>query len=395
MNQSIYLIVIPLLFAFISIMFKKISRELLLTAVVINIVLAILNEPGQYLLGGYQAPYGIVLNIDYYAIYSVLLLNVLFGILVWLHMNRVKKLSVILLVSLASLNGMLLTGDLFNLFVFMEIASISAFMIVSTNKKLVHVFNYMIVALFGGSMYLFGVVLLYSQFGTINMDVMKSSMEVGGVGAIAVIFIFVGFGIEMKLLPLNGWVKGILKHSDGFTGPMIASIYSGVMLLVFGRLMNDVLVIDTDLRLLFSLIAVLTIILGEASAFSTMNIRELLLYSSVAQSGLAALLFINGLVGVAALVVVGNMLAKFVLFLLAGTMSDSLGNQSLELRQVGEPEIEKTLDILKLKGIFKKNPINGIAFSIASLSLVGLPLFFGFFVKMNVLYHLMQSENNG
>lgn len=372
--NPILLIAIPLALAFLSILSKPMSKYMLVGASLLNVLFAVMLRQGVYMIGGFKAPYGITLVVDDYSFYGTLFLNVLFALVLLLAYEHIGKLSSILLVSLAALNGMLLTGDLFNLFVFLEIASIGAYMIVASTKKYLSVFNYLIMATVGSSLYLLGIVILYAQYGTLNMAEMSMRMNGSLISGVPLIFIFIGLGVESKLVPMNGWVKGVLKDANPLTGPMIASIYAGVMLMVFGRVFGDVLALNSSLRLAFSIIAAVTVIAGEASAFSGKKVREILLYSSVAQSGVAVLLFINGITAGAMMVVLGNVIVKFVLFVLAGHMAGS-----------GTDEVEV------LRGIFKKNPLNGLAFSISSLSLMGLPMFFGFAVKMNVLMNLFEA----
>ncbi len=391
MIRPVLLVVLPLLIAFLSVMFKKQTKPLLLIAVLINAVVVFVIDKGEYIIGNHMQPYGIVLNVDNYSLYALIVLNVLFALLVLLNLAKITKIASILMIALGGLNGLLMTGDLFNLFVFLEISAIAAFMIVATNKKLIHVFNYMIIGIVGSVMYLFGVILLYSQYGTLNMNKMAELMTTTGTPAtyIPIIMIFGGLAVETKLLPFNGWVKGVLGNSDSLVGPMIGSIYSGVMLIVFGRLFTDVFVLNDQVRILLSVIAIVTLIAGEVSAFSTMKLREILLYSSVAQSGLAVLLFLNGYGSIAVLVVFANVLAKIILFMLAGVMTNShKKSEHTEYEHILNNTVDNHDDISTLAGIFVKNPLNGVAFSVASLSLASLPLFFGFFVKINVLYSM-------
>ncbi len=373
----ILLIIIPLIVAFLSILVKQYAKHLLTGVSIVNAILAFTIYEGVYLIGGFKAPFGINLTLDAYSLYSIIFLNVLFAFVVILLPDRTDKISSILLVALAALNGLLMTGDLFNLFVFLEIASIAAFMIIATNKKYLAVFNYLVMATVGSSLYLLGVVLLYVEYGSLNMNAIHDAIAANGlISSIPIILIFIGLAVEIKLIPLNGWVKGVLQDSDPLVGTMIASIFAGTMLMVFGRLFTDVFVLSGQLQWMLGLVAIVTIIGGEAAAFSSKKIREILLYSSVAQSGLAALLFIYGLATVAILVVIGNVIVKLVMFMIASHIADS-----------------GTDEVSELKGIFKSNPLNGLAFSIAGLSLIGLPMFFGFAVKMNVLIDLFKTNH--
>lgn len=390
MIRPVLLVAIPLLLAFISVLLPILKRYLLLLAAVANVVVVFLIEQGVYWIGNHEPPFGISLVVDDYSFLGLEIINILFLLLVFMNVQKIEKVAAFLLIALAGLNGMLMTGDLFNLFVFMEIGAIAAYIITVTNKKLLHVFHYIVIGVVGSSLYLFGVILLYSQYGTLNMG--KMSELIGHnepVSYIPIILIFAGLAVETKLLPFNSWVKGILGDSDSLVGSLIGSIYSGTFLLVFGRLFTDVFVLNDQVRILFSIVAVVTIIAGEFSAFTSKRLREILLYSSIAQGGLAVVLFLNGLAGMAVLVVAANVVAKYVLYFLSGVIALD-HDQGEVLAKLGKTETHYD-DVEDLGGLFVKNPVNGLTFTIAALSLASLPLFFGFWVKMNVLFGLFQQ----
>jgi multicomponent Na+:H+ antiporter subunit D len=376
MMQSVYLIALPLLLAFASMVFKKLSKPLLLLGSLSNAAMVFLIERGDDFLGGYEPPYGIVLHLADYGYYSLVVLNLSFALLMMIALSRTYKIAPVLLISLASLNGLVMTGDLFNLFVFLEISSIASFIIVSAKGRFADVFNYMVMAIVGSLLYLLGVVLLYSTYGTLNMVKIHQLMALSPLKSqIPVILIFAGIAVEVKLAPFNGWVKNILGNSDELSGPLIGSIYASVMLLVFGRLFTDVLVLDKGLVKTLTMVALFTMLAGETAAFDSRRIREILLYSSVAQSGLSALLFLNGYASAALLSVFGNVVSKFIMYFIAGRIWDQGASD----------------DVNELSGSFADNKAMGLAFTLASLSMSGLPLFYGFVVKVNVLYNIFMS----
>lgn len=381
MISPVFLITIPLLIAFIATLFKRIQKPLLGVAILANLASLFFIEKGDYFIGGFQKPYGINLLLDDYSLLGVIIINIVFALTILMSSKQVGKYSVVLLISLAALNGMILTGDLFNLFVFMEIGAIAAYILTSMTKKFKESFNYLIIGTIGAGMYLFGVAILYSMFGSLNMShigelISKSNVNIGML-LLPTLLIFIGLAIEAKLLPFNGWVKGVLKNANGLVGALIASVYSGAILIVFGRIFGDVLVLSNELKYVLVALGVITFILGEIAAFSKKNIREILLFSSIAQAGLAATLFIYNLSFLGLIVVIGNVVSKFVLFSIAGNISEEAGTDSIN----------------ELRGIFNKYKLLGVGFSIAALSLMGLPLFYGFFVKMNVLVSLFNQNN--
>ena len=379
--SAILLIVVPLLAAFISILFKKGSPYILLLVSFASVVTLGYMPLEVITIGGFSAPYGINLVLDSYSLIGLYIVNSLFFLVVALNCVKFKKVSTILLVALAGLNGLLLTGDLFNLFVFIEVSGIAAYIITTTNKKPLATFNYLVAGTVGSILYLLGLIILYAMFGTLNMADMANEIANSGVSAFATAFpfllMFIGLGVEAKLLPLNSWAKGILGNSNKLTGPMIASVYAAAIGFVFGRLLTSLFVFSDNLAIIITVIVVLTIALGEAMAFSSTKVREILLFSSIAQAGLVVLVFVHGFIGWGVFLIIANAAGKLILFIITNQAVDELG----------------TDDVDSLKGLFVKNKVVGVAFTVASLSAMGMPLFLGFVVKMNVLGDLFAEGN--
>jgi multicomponent Na+:H+ antiporter subunit D len=375
--SAVLLIIIPLLAAFISILSKKVAPYLLGIVAVVNVVLIVsgLLPQGAIIIGGFDAPYGIELIYDEFAFFGLVVVNTLFLITVLFNIKEYKKMATILLVALVGLNGLLLTGDLFNLFVFLEITAISAYLITTTNKQPVHTFHYLVAGTVGSSLYLLGLILLYSMVGTLNMADMASALASVNTTQVAFPFLlmFIGLGVEVKLLPFNGWVKGILGHSNRLSGPMIAGIYAGATLFVFGRLISSVFVISDALMQIILIVLGISILAGEAMAYSSSKVKDILLFSSVAQAGIALLVFMYGFIEYALLFVALAATSKVVLFLVFNTIMDGSG------------EVEE------LKGFFAKNVLLGIGVTAVILSLLGLPLFIGFAVKLGILMSLFDA----
>ena len=192
-SNPVLLVAIPLLFAFVAVFLKKIDKALLLAAAVLNVAAAVFlaaTFDGLRIIeiGGFAPPFGISLVLDEYSLIGVALLNGIFAAMLLMSSKLVQKHATIFLVSLAALNGMILTGDLFNLFVFMEIAAISAYIFTAMEKGYKHSFNYLVVGTLGSVLFLFGIILLYNIFGSLNMfDIQEKLGEPSGVteGALA------------------------------------------------------------------------------------------------------------------------------------------------------------------------------------------------------------------
>ncbi|MFK5883242.1 MAG: proton-conducting transporter membrane subunit [Candidatus Izemoplasma sp.] len=378
--SAVLLIAIPLIAAFISILNKKTAPYILLGVTLFNILSLPFYDLGQITIGGFEAPYGISLILDSYSILALYVVNIAFLIVIVTSTDKVKKVATVLLVALAGLNGLLLTGDLFNLFVFIEVSGIAAYLISTTNKKYLETFNYLVIGVVGSSLYLLGLIILYAMTGTLNMvdvGVQITALNISATDlAFPFLLMFIGLGVEAKLLPFNAWVKGILGNSNKLVGPMIASVYAGAIGFVFGRVISSVFVISDELEIILSVILIVGIIAGEAMAFASSKMREVLLYSSIAQASLVIMLFVVGVTGWATMMLVANVVTKFILFAIATHTSDEL----------------KTDELDDLEGIFINNKVIGVSFTIAALSISGLPLFFGFVVKMNMLTDVFAGD---
>jgi len=371
MLNPVLLIAIPLGLAFISVIFSKVKAWFLVVGTIACSVLVFFVESGETAIGGFRLPFAISLVVDDYTMIAVATVNILLLAVLAVSYKKASAYSTVLLAGLAGLNGMVMTGDLFNLFVFMEITAISAYIISSEGKKPEKSFNYLVIGSIGSVLYLLGLILLYGIAGTLNMAEMSEMIP--GLTATAVILpvflIFLGISVEAKLLPMSGWVRGVLGNSNSFTGPILATVYSSAALFVFGRLFSQILVMEKAISTVIVIIALITFISGQAAAFRSRSIRKVLLFSSIAQAGLAAALFVTGFVFPAVLVIVNNAIGKFVMFATAGRLDEEYG----------------TDDYIGLRGAFCSNIVAGSAFTISALSITGIPLLFGFYAKLNVL----------
>ncbi|MCD6322654.1 MAG: hypothetical protein J7L77_06465, partial [Clostridiales bacterium] len=359
--------------------FKKMQKWILVTGALANVVFLFLLEKGEVIIGGFKAPYGINLILDNYSMAGLVLIGTLFLVGMLLSLDKVGEYSPILLTALAGLNGMLLTGDMFNLFVFMEITAISAYILSMKGGKPEHSFNYLVLGSIGSVFYLMGLIVLYSMTGTLNIRVMAEMLK-GADSSVTLIpffLIFLGVAVEAKLIPFGGWVKGVYGNSNRLTGALFSSVYAGTILFVFGRLFMNVLGQNATISMIMVIIGLATFAFGEAAAFRQTKMRRILLYSSIGQSGLAVTLFSIGLIFPAVVVLANNIIGKFIMFSVAGKLEETY----------------ETENYTKLKGAFYKNKLIGIAFSTVALSLIGLPLFFGFYAKMNALSALFGGGN--
>ena len=378
MINPILLIVIPLLFAFLATIFKKSSKFLLLMASFLNIMFLLFVQNGSYEIGGWQPPFGINLLVDNYSFFGIILVNVLFLVSILVGFKNIKSYSIVLLIALAGLNGMILTNDLFNFYVFLEITTISAYILSTLHKKFLHTFNYLILSSIGSSLYLLGIIVVYNVIGSLNMvDLANNFINLSlNIQLLVTILIFAGLAVETKLLPFNGWVRGIYSNTNPLTAPLFSAVYASTTLLIFGRFFSNILQISGTLFNIIITISFITFIFAEVSASSSRNMREILTFSSIGQAGLITSLFLMGGGYAAILQLINNAFAKTIMFSTAANIYDNNSSDAIDASA----------------GIFRKYPLVGFGFTVSALSLIGLPLFFGFYAKFNIVNTAFSSN---
>jgi proton-translocating NADH-quinone oxidoreductase chain N len=396
-NPSL-LIGIPLAFAFSIPLFglisKKIEKYVPILALLINVVISfilippVLEKPIVVFIGGWRPPFCINLVVGPLGIFLTLLISVI-GLLVsiyavsYIKEEPTQKYHMLFLLLMVGAIGIVLTGDVFNLFVFFEILCISSYALVAYNKDkegTEAAMKYLIQGSVGSSFVLIGVALLYGLFGTLNMADIASRIASAEPTYlfVSLAFLFTGFGIEAAIFPLNAWLPD--AHSSAPSS--ISAILSGIAIKtgVYGIARMIFTIFNADgILTLIGFLGLLTLLVGEMSAFRQDDIKRLLAYSSIGQIGL--IVFALGIatsLGVFACLfqIVSHALAKALLFLAAGYMIYKVGSKS----------------ITSLNGIGKKMPLTSFAFAIGSFSLVGLPPFAGFISKFLIVYAAIQVE---
>ena len=340
----------------------------------------------HYNLGGWAPPVGIEYVVDHVAAFVALVVTSVATLVVvatrrWAEReagDRTGPFYGLIMLLVAGLTGMVITADLFNLFVFLEISSLAAYALVFLGGRagMVAGFRYLILGSIGGSFYLLGAGFLYFSTGTLNMaetaeilatDASSRSVQAGAV------FIFVGLGLKMALVPLHLWLPDAYTHAPSSVNSLIAPIMTKVaayamirmFLSVFpeGYLKDEAPVADGLLVL-----GLVGIVYGSVAAIAQKDIRRMLAYSSISQLGLIAvgIGLATPLGFVAALLhIMNHAVMKGTLFLAAASVRQSTG-----LSQVSD-----------LTGLGRRMPLTMAAFTLGALSMVGIPPAAGFFSK--------------
>lgn len=389
--NPIWLIAIPLGLAFLGIFAGKFSKALLWFAALSNLIFSFLifngNGVESYIIGGWIPPYGINLVVNDMTRLFLLAVNLIFLLaLVATSAERLKKdekMSVAFMLSLAAINGILLTGDLFNLFVFLEISAISAYIMAASGKEAMSkfsAFKYLILGSIASSLYLLGVIVVYASTGTLNMADAAAKVTTLNPNVLlaAGLLMVVGLGVETKLFPFNGWAPDVYANASGRGSTILASVFPIAMISAFIRVITFV-INSGKLNELIIVLGITTAVIGEILAFSQKRMKKMLAYSSIAQAGIILMLIGIGsskaYIG-ASMLLLNNGFGKLLLFSVASQIALVAGSDRLD----------------DVSGAGRKSPLLSLLFSAGALTISGMPLFFGFRSKLYVISATMDKS---
>ena len=396
-NIPVLIVLLPLSAALLCMAFtlvhRHLGRDLVLLSLGASLVLSVIQLKQvihrgavSYRFGGYAVPYGIEFRID--SISAVMLVMIFtIGLSTALFCmsfeakdgNRIKIGGGYTLLALlvVGMSGMTSTGDIFNLYVFLEITSLSGYCLIALggSRGLVAAFRYMLVGTVAATFYLLGAGILYSQTGTLNMGDMHRLLAAGvstEAQAAAMIFFIAAFGIKMALFPFHGWQPSAYAHAEAGARPLIAGVMGKIPAYALFRYLFCVY--GTEFRLLDKFLLVTGIlscagiIYGSIRAMAQTDLRKMLAYSSIAQIGYISLGFATGCpAGIAGgfMHMLAHAFMKSGLFFGTGAIRQKYG--SMELDDLGY--------------IYRKMPLTSFLLVTASLSMVGIPPLAGFFSK--------------
>ncbi|MGM0574884.1 MAG: complex I subunit 5 family protein [Myxococcota bacterium] len=277
--------------------------------------------------------------------------------------------------ALTGLLGMCVTGDAFNLFVFLEVASLAGYALVGSGggRSQLAAFRYLILGATGASLYLLGVGYLYAATGTLNMGDLAGLLTDHPLTPVALAFIISGLGLKMGLFPLHAWMPDAYTCSPSAVAAFIAPVFTKVMALALMRFLFTIFGVEAfegalPAGQIIAWMGAIAAIVGAGVAAVQSDLRRLLAWSSVGQIGYIGVgIGIGSPLAIAAalLHVMNHSLMKGALFYVAG---------SSRARRISE-----------LRGLSRRMPVTAVCLVIAAASLVGVPPLGGFFSKWYLL----------
>jgi multicomponent Na+:H+ antiporter subunit D len=405
-------IVVPLMAAPLCVLIGARRRALALTIAVCwssfamaSRLLYLVGHEGtlSYNMGGWPAPYGIVYRVDALSALIVWLVAGMAALVISFaprsldHEIRPEQQTFFLtlfLLCLTGLMGIAITGDLFNLFVFLEISSLSSYAMISlgnSRRALVAAFQYLVMGTIGATFILIGIGLSYQVTGSLNMtDLGQLLTEYTGqthnrTVLAAFAFFSVGISIKMALFPLHQWLPNAYTYAPSIVTAFLAATATKVSVYVMLRLIFTIFqprFAFGNLSLNVGLIglALVGIYLASVAAMFQKDVKRLLAYSSIAQIGYIVL----GIALATPTGVTAGILHVFNHALTKGGLFMAMGCFALRL---------PSLQIGDLQGVGRRMPWTTFAWVLGGLGLIGAPLTSGFVSKWYLLKGTLELEH--
>ncbi len=356
------------------------------------------HGPIRYPFSGWAPPLGVEWLLDGLSgIVMVLLSLVALVAVVYAGPGVRKTLSrkvvpfyTLVLLLISALTGMVLAADLFNLFVFLEVSSLSAYALVAVagGRAMLAAFRYLILGTIGASFYLLGVGYLYASTGTLNMadlSVRISQLLESRAVLSGIVFIMIGLGIKTALVPLHGWLPDAYAHAPEAVCPLIAALMTKVALYALVRITFWILGAHAILEQIPFLvylgwIGAIATLVGAFLALSEQNLKRVFAYGGLSHVGLVVLGISlgtqTGLTG-GIFYLINDTVMQAGLFFVAGTIIYRHG-------------VKEVSDLVRVGG---RMPWTLAALIVTALSMVGIPPTGGFFGKWYLVLGALEAGN--
>lgn len=398
----LFFIVVPLAAAFLIALFGRIVKNFgdvatnAAGAILVGLSFYVASEVLSrkiiaYKIGSWPVPLGISFVADGLSVLMLVAVNLVCCLVLIYSLSYMVKYTdkwnyqALFMLMIAGLNGVILSADIFNLYVFLEVASLSGYVLVgfSTEAEALEAsFRYTIMGALASVFILLGIAILYSFTSTLNMADISLALIARPAGAllgfVSVLFL-TGFGLKAAIVPFHAWLPD--AHSSA-PSP-VSAVLSGVVIKTLGvyalvRIFFNVLGISGNLLYCLMVLGLISMVVGAFLAVAQNDIKRMLAYSSISQIG-----YIIFALGIGSpLAILGGLFHLFnhaffksLLFLNAGAIE----------------HVTCTRDLSKLKGLNKNLPVTGATALIGSMSISGVPPFAGFWSKLIIIIAAVES----
>jgi multicomponent Na+:H+ antiporter subunit D len=412
------LVILPLAGAFLIMIVGRFIREfnkyfaslilLLLLIISLYLLLTTGNDLSVYKAGGWEPvngiPVAIYMVLDGFSVIVLSIINLIGFLSVFYSISYISRYTsenyfyALFLLMVAGMNGVVLSGDLFNIFVFLEIAAISSYALVAfgvEKKELEATFKYQVLGVVASFLILFGIGFIYWKTKTLNIADIRNVFNLGYDNTYYLfiqVLLLSGFGLKAAIIPFHAWLPD--AHSSA-PSP-ISAMLSGVLIKAVGiyviiRLFFNMFQITESMAILITTLGALSMVIGVFLAIGQWDIKRLLAYHSISQMGyvvisvgIGMILISRGLNNeIAALAIAGGLFHlinhaafKGLLFLNAGAIEYRTG----------------TVNLKDMGGLAKSMPATTASSFVASMSISGIPPFNGFFSKLIIIVAAVMAK---
>ena len=408
-HSLILVVLIPLLAAPLSMLFGNRSVAFVISfiasivAFVLSLHLLAIVIDGDvisYHIGGWAPPLGIEYRVDAANALVLLIVSAISTVVLPYARRSIENeiaekhhtlFYACYMLCFTGLLGVAITGDAFNVFVFLEVSSLSTYVLIAlgaqTDKRaLSAAYDYLILGTIGATFFVIGLGMIYMSTGTLNMaDLAErlAPLEDNRTVKTAFAFIVVGLGLKIAIYPLHRWLPGAYTYAPSAISAFLAATATKVAIYVVLRFMFSVysakfgFELDT-VRLIFFPFALMAMFAASLVAIYQVNVKRLLAYSSVAQIGymlLGVALFSTAGLTATMAHLFNHAVTKGALFLAMGAI----------IYQIGSPLLPR------MAGLGKQMPWTSAAIVIGGLSLIGVPGTAGFVSKWLLLTAAFQQ----
>ena len=407
MHLPILLIVVPLVSAPLCVLLRQktlvwafATLVCLASLCMASMLLIRVLEEGviSYAIGGWIAPWGIEYRVDTINAYVLLLVSIIAAVLMFFAQPSVADeisgkqhylFYTAYLLCLTGLMGIAITGDAFNVFVFLEISSLSSYTLIAMGRDrraLTASYQYLLMGTLGATFIVIGIGLMYMMTGTLNMFDLSQrlpAMFETRTAMVAFAFLTVGMLIKLAMFPMHMWLPNAYCYAPSLVTAFLAATATKVSIYVFLRFTftvwgTEFVFEKLNLDVFLIPLSLIGIYVASLSAIYQTNVKRLLAYSSVAQIGYMMLgigfVSVTGLTG-GIVHLFNHALMKAALFLAAGCAVVRLGSSNLA----------------DWKGLGRRMPVTMAAFVLAGLSLIGVPLTVGFISKWYLILAALEA----
>ena len=353
----------------------------------------------HYWLGGWEPPWGIEYYVDHLNAFMLVLVSSL-SLFTAIYAKRTVEAEMpdrvalfwcLYLLLNTGILGIIVTGDLFNLFVLLEVASLTGYSLIAIGKGRARFasIRYLIIGTIGASFYLIGIGYLYIMTGSLNMADLRlllPPLYASKVIQAAFVFIFIGFGIKIALFPLHAWQPDVYTYAPSAVSVIISTAVAKTSAYALIRVIFSVFTLDFIKGFLpvFDIlcwVAAFAMIAGSIFAIVQNNLKKMLAYSSIANVGYIVLAiglapFTSQGLNPALMHILNHAVIKACMIMAAGAFIYKFD----------------LWDIRKFEGLGRRMPFTCFALLLAILAMIGMPPSAGFVTKWYLILAILDAQ---